>query len=282
MTSIHALSLSSVPGNMAKWWIEHPPTVRLYLGGATCMLLSIALFLYDPKSLASNVATYAGCLLLTSAFLIESYYWTVERLNYPLMKLVITVLGVIAMAAATGVSKITVNDATGQDPSYFTSAVALLVPFSFVPVAATLIIILGTFGVIIGLIWGLAKLGMTSSKVRDLDLVLTLTRIFSGFVIVTIASTLLSSSSFIYPSMRWVASHSAFFFDMYEGTGCSADTRDRVGRINDDLVVIGRMTNSGPQFTRASCPLGPQGAVLAPYPPAVEKHIEHGAIEDRS
>ena len=246
------------------------------------MALSIALFLYDPRSLASNVATYAGCALLTSAFLTESYYWTVERLNYPLMKLAITVLGVISLAAATGVSKITVNDATGQDPSYFASAVALLVPFSFVPVAAALIIVTGTFGVIIGLLWGLAKLGMPSSRVRDVDLALTLTRIFSGFIVVSIASTLLSSSSFIYPSMRWVASHSALFFDMYEGAECSTDTRDRVGRINDDLVVIGRMTNSGPQFTRASCPLGPQGPVPAPYPSEVEKRNERGAIEDRS
>lgn len=234
-----------------------------------------------PKSLASNVTTYAGCALLASAFLTECYYWTVERLNYPLMKLAITVLGVVTLAAATGVSKITVNDATGQDPSYFTSAVALLVPLSFVPVAAALVIILGTFGVIIGLIWGLAKLGTTSSKVRDLDLVITLTRIFSGFVIVTIAGALLSTSSFIYPSMRWVASHSALFFDMYEGAGCSADTRDRVGRVNDDIVVIGRMTISGPQFMRVSCPLGPQSTALAPYPPEVEKRIEPGAIEDR-
>ncbi|MDX3933738.1 MAG: hypothetical protein QHC77_17545 [Stenotrophomonas sp.] len=245
------------------------------------MLLSIALFLHDPRSVASDVATYAGCALLASAFLTECYYWTVERLNYPLMKLAITVLGVVALAAAAGVSKITVNDATGQDPSYFTSAVALLVPLSFVPVAAALVIVLGTFGVIIGLIWGLAKLGTTSSKVRDLDLVITLTRIFSGFVIVTIAGALLSSSSFIYPSMRWVASHSALFFDMYEGAGCSADTRDRVGRVNDDIVVIGRMTISGPQFMRVSCPLGPQSTALAPYPPEVEKRIERGPIEDR-
>lgn len=245
------------------------------------MLLSIALFLHDPRSLASDVATYAGCALLASAFLTECYYWTVKRLNYPLMKVAITVLGVVTLAAATGVSKITVNDATGQDPSYFTSAVALLVPLSFVPVAAALVIILGTFGVIIGLIWGLAKLGTASSKVRDLDLVITLTRIFSGFVIVTIASAVLNSSSFIYPSMRWVASHSALFFDMYEGSGCSADVRDRVGRVNDDLVVIGRMTNSGPQFMRASCPLGPQNTALAPYPSEAEKRVESEPRQDR-
>lgn len=47
------------------------------------------------------------------------------------MKLAITVLGVVTLAAATAVSKITVNDARGQDRSYFTSAVALLVPLSF-------------------------------------------------------------------------------------------------------------------------------------------------------
>lgn len=105
------------------------------------MLLSIALFLHDPRSLASDVATYAGCALLASAFLTECYYWTVDRLNYPLMKLAITVLGVVTLAAATGVSKVTVNDATGQDPSYFTSAVALLVPLSFVPVAAAVVIV---------------------------------------------------------------------------------------------------------------------------------------------
>lgn len=266
---------------MKNWWLENRPTVRLYLGGIACMLLSIALFLHGPRSLASDVATYAGCALLASAFLTECYYWTVERLNYPLMKLAITVLGVVTLAAATGVSKITVNDATGQDPSYFTSAVTLLVPLSFVPVAAALVIILGTFGVIIGLIWGLAKLGTASSKVRDLDLFITLTRILSGFVIVIIASAVLNSSSFIYPSMRWVASHSALYFDMYEGSGCSADVRDRVGRVNDDLVVIGRMTNSGPQFMRASCPLRPQNTVLAPYPPEAEKRIERESIEDR-
>lgn len=245
------------------------------------MLLSIALFFHDPRSLPSDVARYAACALLASAFLTESYYWTVGKINYPLMKLAITVLGVVTLAAATGVSKITVNDATGQDPSYFTSAVALLVPLSFVPVAAALVIILGTVGVIIGLVWGLAKLGTPASKVDDLDLFLSLTRIFSGFVIVAIASALLSSSSFIYPSMRWVASHSALFFDMHEGTGCSTDARDRVRRVNDNLVVIGRMTISGPQFVRVSCPLGPQSTILAPHQSEAVRRFEHRPIGGR-
>jgi len=45
-------------------------------------------------------------------------------------------LGVVDLAAATAISKITVNNARGQDRSFFTSAVALLVPLSFDKFAA--------------------------------------------------------------------------------------------------------------------------------------------------
>lgn len=51
----------------------------------------------------------------------------------------ITVLGVVSLLATTGISDTTVNDATGQDQSYFTGAVAPLVLLSFDKFAAPMI-----------------------------------------------------------------------------------------------------------------------------------------------
>ncbi|WP_406753786.1 hypothetical protein [Stenotrophomonas maltophilia] len=244
------------------WWLTRPWTVRLYLAGGSCMLVSIALFLKTPNSPSSDVATYASCALLVSAFLGDAYAWVVARLPHPLMKLATAVFGAIALATATGVARVVVNEATGQQASHFPTSSALLSLLSLVPVIAATTTILGAIPALLGMAWGFHKLSRSKATGGQLDVIITLIRGFSAFVVLIGASTLSSSNSVIYPAMQWVAVHSAFFFDLQEDDACAPLEGDRVSRINDDLVVIGRLTDSGPQFVRRACALLPETTPL--------------------
>ncbi|MFA4635954.1 hypothetical protein P1999_05815 [Xanthomonas perforans] len=228
------------------------------------MLISVALFTLSPKSLSAGVAIYSACILFASSFLREAYTTLIPKLNEPIVKMAVTVIGVIALATATGISRFTVNEATGQDAIHFPSTLALLVPFSFIPVLAALVTILGAAAIVLGFLWALTKALVKRSTPSDLDFFLNLARVFAGFVIVTAAASALDNSSFIYPATRWVASQSVFFLDLQDDPACAPAKGDRVTRINDGLVIVGRVTESGLQFVRRACPLQAETTVLAP------------------
>jgi hypothetical protein len=258
---------ATAPGigtRLKTWWLGHPGVIRLYLGGIGCSLIAIALMITGPKSLATNVAFYAAFTLLAIAFLREIYIWVLPKLELPLVKLAIAAVGVMAAAAATGISRMTVSDATGQAPEQFSTTIALLVPLSFISVLA---LITSTVGVVIlslAMIWAFAKVGITKSSIVELDMVLMIARIVAGIVVVVGAASLLSPSSFFNPSMKWVAGYSAYLFDLQPDPSCAPTDGDRVARINDDLVIIGRATDDGLQFVRKACAIAAEGSELRP------------------
>ncbi|WOB25453.1 MULTISPECIES: hypothetical protein [Xanthomonas] len=189
------------------------------------------------------------------------------KLAHPLMKISVTVFGAIALAAATGVGRVVVNEATSQQASLFPTSSALLSLLSIVPVTATLMTVLGAIPAFLAMGWGLLKLSRSEATNGHLDVIVTLIRGLSAFVVLFGASALSNSQSVVYPAMRWVAAYSAFFLDLQQDAACAPLEGDKVARVNDNLVLVGRLTEAGPQFARKACALAPEATVLRAQAP---------------
>lgn len=238
-------------------------TAKGYAAAVIVFAVGIAAAWKAPKSdLADGSATLA-LALFGLCFLKEAYDWGVPKLQLPLVKLLVAAGGVMAAAAATGVSRMAVNEVTGQDPAAFTTAVAFLVPLSFVPVLAALVVLGGVFVVPATMIGSLGRAFFTWSKPKDLDVMLSLARVFGCVTIIAASTSMLNASSFIFPTLRWLAGHSAMMFDLQPNTACAEDSKDRVLRLTDDVVIVGRATEDGLQFVRRDCPLVAEGTLLA-------------------
>ncbi|MBO9739435.1 hypothetical protein J7432_10515 [Xanthomonas axonopodis pv. begoniae] len=195
-------------------------------------------------------------------FLKEAYDWVVSKLQPPLVKLLMPAGGVMAAAAATGVSRMAVNEARGQDPVAFTTTVAFLVPLSFVPVLEALIAVGGIFVLPATLIGGLGKAAYTWTKPKDLEVLLSFARMIGCVTVIVVSTSLLNASSFIFPTLRWLAGHGAMMFDLQPNTACAEDSKDRVLRLTDDVVILGRTTDDGLRFVRRTCALQAESTLL--------------------
>ncbi|MBN6100595.1 hypothetical protein JR064_00245 [Xanthomonas sp. CFBP 8703] len=258
---------ASITEKMKIWWLNHPWVVRLYLGGAMCMLSHLILFLRSPNSFPSNVALYAGSALLVIAFLGDAYEWLTPKIGTIFIKVSASAVGAIVLAVASGVGRTMVNGATHQQPSLFPVSTALLTLISVVPVTATLLATIGAIPAIFFFFWAIFK--YAKRKVQ-LDTIISTARGLGGIIAVFGALTFSSNSSAIYPAMQKVAAYSAFFFDLQKYDSCAPLEDDRVSRINDSLVVIGRITETGPQFVRRTCLLQAETTVLAPPRASIE------------
>lgn len=94
------------------WWFIQPLTVRAYCSGAALMGIALLLFRFAPKALATDVITYAASFFFAVGFLREAFLWLYPKLQLPLVKLAVTAMSVMALAAATGISRLAVNDGT--------------------------------------------------------------------------------------------------------------------------------------------------------------------------
>lgn len=262
-----AVTTASTPGistRLKTWWLGHAGVIRLYLGGMGCLLIATALGITDQKALATHVAFYAAFTLLALPFLREIYIWVLPKFELSLVKLAIAAVGVMAAAAATGISRMTVSDATGQAPEQFSTTVALLIPLSFIPVLALIVLAVGAVMSLLALIWMFGTMAFTKSRPFSLELVLMVARTIAGVVVVFGAASVVSPSSFFNPFVKWVAGHSAYLFDLQPDPSCAPDDGDRVARINDDLVIIGRATDDGLQFVRKACAIAAEDSELRP------------------
>ena len=244
------------------WWKETSGVNQLYLGASAVALIGIMLFIWNPKSDVAGLLGRVGFTMFALAYLREAYLWSLPKLELPLVKLAMAALGVMAAAAATGVSRIAVNESTGPDPAHFGTTVTLLVPVSFVPVVAALVSIGGILVVLGTIFWTLFRSLKTWTKPADLDLLLGGARVFACLVLIGAAASLLKSSSPVFPTMSWLASYSAYLFDAQPNSACSPSQGDRVLRLNDELVIVARTTVDGLQFVRRTCALAAEATPL--------------------
>ncbi|QND80516.1 hypothetical protein H4W19_01540 [Pseudoxanthomonas mexicana] len=255
------------------WWEEKSGVHKLYLGASAIALAGVTLFMWHPESDVAGILGRVGFTMFALAYLREAYLWTIPKLELPLVKLAIAALGVMAAAAATGVSRMAVNDATGQDPAHFATTVTLLVPISFVPVVAATVSVGGIIVVLATIFWTLLRSLWSWTRPADLDLLLGGVRVFSCLVIIGAAASILKSSSPLFPTMSSLASYSAYLFDAQPNSACGPAPEDRVLRLNDELVIVARTTTDGLQFVRRACNLVAEDSPLRDPTPVAKPRL---------
>lgn len=249
------LVLSSWATRFTQWWSELLPSARLYAAGLLVFGIGLCVALLAPNSFVANWASALAMFCLGLGVIRECYTWLIRRKDHPLAKFAIALLAIMAAALSTGAGGMVLSAATGQDPSHFKTSIAFVAPLAFIPILAIMIFAVALFGFPIVLLLGWSgRFGGALTVARGLGLLGIL--IASGY--------LLKPESRINSAIQGVASYSAYFLDMYPAGSCSGIAGDRITRINDQLVVLGRITDAGPRFVRRSCTQTPEAVALAP------------------
>lgn len=249
---------------MQQWWTSLDNTKQLYLAGMIMAGLFVGAIAIAGISLPGDILLMTSVTVIGIAFVMEFYHWLVTKLEVPLAKWLTGVVTVMAAAIATGAASSTLATATGQDPVIFKTSTAFLAPLAFVPIFATLIMIGAFFALPIFILREFAKHGLTVGKPKEFDMLLSVARAIGLVVVASAAAQLVSPATRLNEGLEITARYGAFFLDMVPDRTCAPTVGDRVARINDSLVVIGRLTNDGLQFVRTECAIAAQSTVLRP------------------
>lgn len=247
---------------LQKWWLLLDNAKQLYVAGMAMAVLFVVVVVVTGKGLPAEILFLTAVTSFAIAFLIEGYRWLIATLEAPAAKWLTAVGGVMAAALATGAASSTLAAATGQDPNAFKTATAFLAPMSFVPILAMLVVIGGVLGLPFFAISMFAKHGLTRGKPKDLDVLLSFGRLMGFAALVTAAAQLVSPSAPLEKGLEKAAGYSAYFLDMAPNRTCAPTEGDRVARINDSLVIIGRVTDDGLQFVRQNCAIAAEPTTL--------------------
>jgi hypothetical protein len=275
-----------------KRWADRPIHIWLYQMGIALLILSLLMFFIDAGSLSEQLLMGAAVIALTTAFLKDLYAWVEPHLESRPVKNALFVFGLTCTAVATGLSQVTIGSTTGQDPTLFPTTIAVLATISFAYVIAGAAVIVGTvalaFVALVALAFfvidqfiafftnfGIMLRGRTDFERKPLSkrlerafphlsLPLVWMRIVAGVAVIIACSYVLQPSSLVSEGVRWIAGTSAYMFDLHSDSSCSSIPGDRIRRINDTVVVIGRQTSAGFAFARKRCDLAEQAAALPP------------------
>lgn len=249
------------------WWGGMAGPARLYCGGWALTVVGVAVMAVHGIDAISDVIFMTGMACCAVGFVVDAYLWGLQRLNSHLMKVVSSVMGVMAAAAAAGGSAWTVSKATGQDPSHFKTTIAFLTPLSFLP-------ILGLAALVCGILALPLLFSLTGTKLlieKQGRAWIFFARMLGYLFLLLLASWATSSSYGV--AMRPLVARVAYSLDMHQDPSCSAVDGDRVTRINDDLVIVGRLTEDGPKFLRRACTLTAQaGELPSPERRPIQSH----------
>lgn len=264
------ISMGALSARLAQWWRQKSPPARLYTIGGLVFGAGLIILLFAPKSMIANWALSIAMFCTGLGLIREFYTWAMKTKDYPLAKLALALMTIVSAALATGAGGIVLWSATNQDPSYFRTSIALMSPFAFVPVMAIVVFLVSLFGFPFVLLLGAAKRGPVDPHrlmARCLGLLALL--VASGYVAKT--------DSGFSALLRDMAAYSAYQLDMHPDSACSIVEGDRITRISDELVIIGRITDAGPRFVRQPCVLGPEAITLAPPRKAAKSGLEMAA-----
>lgn len=228
---------------------------QLYFAGLVGTLGGLASEIVWPKNVVGSWILVIGLLFASFGLILECYGWISSRKDHWLATMVITVAGVFALGLASGAGCMAVAQATGQSAAYFQTAVRVVAPFAFVLFLAIAIAIASLVGILLLLF----SAALTSSSPGK-----TFARCLGLIGLSMCAIYVLMPGSVFDKALRWSAAYSAFEFDMYPDPACSPVAGDRVARINDSIVIVGRITAKGPRFVRRACALAPELTVLGP------------------
>ncbi|MEG3791256.1 hypothetical protein V1318_14090 [Lysobacter sp. CCNWLW3] len=255
----HLLDSSQRLQRLRAWWGGMAGPARLYCAGWVLAVAGVVVMAVHGVDFVSDVVFMTGMACCAIGFVVDTYLWGVRRLNPHLMKVVSSILGVMAATAAAGGSAWTVSEATSQDPSHFKTTITFLTPLSFMPILGLAVIVCGI--VAMPLFLSLAGTKLATQKAGG-GAWMFFARMLGYLFLLLLASWAASSS---YGTvMRPLAARAAYSLDMHRDPSCSTAENDRITRINNDLVIVGRLTSDGPKFLRKACALVAQAEELPP------------------
>lgn len=261
-------SWQGIEDEVIGWWSGTTPAMHLFAVGGGAVLLSMVLVVIGAPDRAAVGLITAGTLVLAAGFLLECYTAALRWWETTLGKLGGALLATIVASFSMGLSSVIINEATGIDPSHLSYAVAFLAPLTagYVVTAGTVAVVAG-FSVwfVLYSLWGfLVTLfgGKAYAKRFDTDKVII--RMVGVLALVMTNAIAADLGGPPYRNMlSWTARGFTFSLEMYGRDPCARGD-ERVRRLSDDVVVVGRQTANGLVFERRQCPLAGQNDAISP------------------
>lgn len=239
------------------WWHSKTPSIKLYVAGGVALVVGLAFLTIAPKTPYAGWAMLVAMLCSSLGVFRECYDVVVGARDRPIARLIVLILTIMSAAVATGAGSLVVSEATNQDPTFFKTAIAFISPLAFVPVFAIITFGLSILGLPIAMLMGLRDRAEISGP-------LILGRIFGLVGVIVFSEMTFKADGGFSLFLNKAGAYSAYILDMHEDSSCAPLDGDRIVRINDDLIIVRRITDAGPEFMRIPCPLAPQAGVLAP------------------
>lgn len=243
------------------WWATQvqkaraiPPMVRLYRVGLALMVAAMVLALFRASPTLGSAVFVTGASACAGSVAFEFYGWTEKQSTTLWFKVLFSVIAIMSGAIATGAAATYVAAGTGQEAGTFKLAITLLAPMAFVPLLCFGIGIMGIFAVPVVMALTMGQDIQRPAEKKGF-VVSLIGRMMGVIALATIAMQVPTHSSGIDDGLRDIGAKAAYFLDMQRHPRCSSDPSDRVARVNDDLVIVGRQTAAGVVFTQVSCPL---------------------------
>lgn len=244
--------------SIAHWWDHTTQVMQLFAVGGGAVLLSIALALvHAPDRLVVGLMA-AGTLFLSAAFLTECYLAALRLWDAPWGKLLGALLGTMVASSSMALSSVIFNTATGLDPANFSYVVAFIAPLT-----AGYLLTVGTMAVAVGFfVWmvGYTFLGFLLTLVGgkkyahrlDTDKVLIRMVGVIALVMTNVVAVDFGGRSY-QGALESTARGFTYVLEMYAEDPCAQDG-ERIRRISDEIVAVGRWGGQRLVFGQRTCP----------------------------
>lgn len=251
---------SRLSASFRTWWETASRPLRIFtVGGSTVGVSVLLIQVSGPDRLIFGLMA-AGGILLTAAFLLDLYHAALRAWEWPLGKVVGTLGATMVVAASMALASVTVKEATGIDPDHLSYAVTFLAPLmaGFLLTAGTMLVVLGVFvWFVIESVWGVLRWRFgsgTDAKPVNTDKVLI--RLVGVIALALTNAVLFDIGQHSYNGLlTTTARHFTYLLEMYPNDSC-AFGGERVRRLTDDMVAVGRSTGHGLVFEQRPCALG--------------------------
>ncbi|ALJ26984.1 TPA: hypothetical protein RNT09_002632 [Stenotrophomonas maltophilia] len=251
---------SKLSASFRAWWETASRPLRIFtVGGSTVGVSVLLIQVSGPDRLIFGLMA-AGGILLTAAFLLDLYHAALRAWEWPLGKIVGTLGATMVVAVSMALASVTVKEATGIDPEHLSYAVTFLAPLmaGFLLTAGTMLVVVGVFvWFVIESVWGVLRWRFgsgTDAKPVNTDKVLI--RLVGVFALALTTAVIFDIGQHSYNGvLTTTARRFTYHFEMYPNDAC-AFGGERVRRLTDDMVAVGRSTDQGLVFEQRPCALG--------------------------
>lgn len=242
------------------WWETASPPLRIFTVGGSTVAVSILLIQVSGPDQVTFGLLAAGGTLLAAAFLIDLYHAALRAWEWPLGKVLGTLAATMVVSVSMALASVTVKEATGIDPEHLSYAVAFLAPLmaGFLLTAGTMLVVIGVFvWFLMESIWGVLRWRFgsgTGAKPVNTDKVLI--RLVGVFALALTNAALFDIGQNSYNGLlTTTARHFTYLLEMYPNDACALGG-ERVRRLTDDVVAVGRITDQGLVFEQRRCAFG--------------------------